>query len=216
MRETPLGQLRRQLRVVAILSAAHRAGLTPLPARQLHTIAYFADALAPVWDLRILDAQLLKRREGPMSPELQHDVDRLVGMGLLVPSAVQHRMDQDGLWRLDAEYVLNEAFSDRVLDVASTLPALMEQIEFVREVVYAVSGLGDTGIPAATSKDASYGDELVDFGDVVDIATVGASENATAQVARRFGVLMREEGFSSAEMIHFYVRELYKRVANAA
>lgn len=208
-------RVRRQLRLVAILSAAREAGLDPLPARQLHAVAYFADALAPVWGLRILDTQLLKQREGPTSPILQRDVDLLVGRGILVAASVRHVEDADGNWRLDAHYTLNDKFVNPILDAANKLE--LTELPYVREVVFAMSGLGLLGIARASALDASYGSELVDIGGMVDIGSDPSSLNDTARVAMRFGVLMESQvKLSAAEEVHLYVLELYKRISYAA
>jgi hypothetical protein len=209
----PLQHVRRQLRLIAILAAAETAGLTPLPARQLHTVGYFADALAPVWGLRILDAQLLKRAEGPTSQILQHDVDRLVGRGILTVSSVGYSEDADGLWRLDADYSLNLELAQPIIDAARPFASFALELEYLREVVFAMSGLGVLGIGAASAADASYGNRLIEFGDVVDIESRSSEPNQSARVAIRFGELMAPEiALSDAEKVHLYVRELYVRL----
>lgn len=209
----PLQNVRRQLRLVAILAAAETAGLTPLSARQLHTVGYFADALAPVWGLRILDAQLLKRAEGPISQVLQHDVDRLVGRGVLTVSSVGYSEDAEGLWRLDAAYSLNLELAQPIIESTQPFASFALEFEYLREVVFAMSGLGALGISAASAADASYGDRLIEFGDVVDIESHRSEPNQSARVAIRFGELMAPEiALSDAEKVHLYVRELYARL----
>jgi hypothetical protein len=210
---SPRPPVRRQLRVLGILSGAAEAGFDPLAVRQLHSIAYFADALAPVWDLEILDAQLLKRREGPTSPALQRDIDLLVGSGVIEVSSVKHSEDADGLWRLDADYSLNSGFAEPILAAAREFAHFDLELRYVREVALALSGLGALGIEQATALDASYGNERVDFGDMVDIED--QSRNPTAQVAERFEQLLRPEvSISNAEQIHLYVDALYSRLSN--
>ena len=75
--------LRQRVRVVRLLEAAERAGITPIPARRLHAYAYLADVLSPVWDLQPFDGKVLKVKHGPHYPDLQREVDRLVVMGLV-------------------------------------------------------------------------------------------------------------------------------------
>jgi hypothetical protein len=212
-----LQHMRRQLRIVAMLAAAHDAGLIPLPAQQLHVIAYFADALAPVWKLRILDAQLLKRPGGPMSPRLQRDVDRLVGRGVVTVDSVRHITDLDGRWYLDADYELNTSLAENIIAAVGRFEQEREMFDFVREVVYAMSGLGLLGIERASASDASYGDnDMVDYGGLVDIESLPEGPNPTARIANRFGELLANEvALTPAEMVHLYVRELYKRLERA-
>lgn len=206
----------RRVRVVSILSGARDAGLTPLPSRQLHAVAYFADALAPVWDLRILDSQLLKRREGPSSPALQRDVDALVGAGVLRADSLRHAKDADGVWRLEANYDLDPKLSAPILEASASYPQTGLELRFVREVVYALSGLGVLGIVPASTEDASYADRQVDFGSMLSIGGETVDANPSARVAMRIGDLMESEvELTDAEEIHLYVRELHKRVSHA-
>ena len=212
-----IARTRRQIRVVSIVAAAHQAGIAPVPAGQLHTIAYFADALAPVWGLEIFDAQLLKRREGPMSPALQHDVDLLVARGVLLADRVRHVPDEGTSWRLDARYSVNPPYADPILIVAASFDEQAAQLAFVDEVVNAVAGLGLDGISRASSTDAAYSDVVVDFGGLLDLGGRLDQANLSAQVALRFGRLSAPRTMlTSAEMVHLYVRELYSRLSSAA
>jgi hypothetical protein len=212
-----IDRIQRRVRVISILDAAELAGLSPLPLLPFHNIAYFADALAPVWGLRILDAQLLKRREGPISPVFQREVDLLVGKGVVKPWAVEHELDADGQWRLQAKYSLNRAMADRILEAIASFEQTSQNLHFVRELVQAMSALGPVGIEGSAESDASYGNEMVDFGSLVDIGGTSGKANRTAQVALRFGTLLQSDfKLTSAEMVHFYVRELYKRMSRAA
>ena len=209
--------VQRRIRLVAILDAAETAGLSPMHLLQLHTVAYLADALAPVWGLRILDAQLLKQRGGPMSPVLQQDLDALVGQGVVVANSVRHVATENGGWRLEAQYSLNRAFADRILDRLRQFEQYASSLAFVREVVYAVSALGANGVTGLSRADAAYGDPVVDVGGLLDIAGSGHAANRTVQVAMRFGDLMRSEiDLTNSEKIHLYVRALYDRLTDAA
>src|ERR1700722_5033461 len=80
----------RKLRLIAILDACSLVGLSPTSIATVHTIAYLADALAPVWNLPILDGQVLKRRLHPFFPRLQRDLDLLVGQGVVHVARVRY------------------------------------------------------------------------------------------------------------------------------
>jgi len=206
-------EVQRRLRLVAILYGAQEAGLTPLPLDDIHNVAYFADALAPVWGLRIVDAQLLKRRSGALSPILQHDLDLLVGQGVVQPFHVSHRLDADNSWRLDASYSLVETPARRILAAAQSFEQSLSHIEFIVELVQAMSALGMKGIAQSSGQDATYASSSIDYGSVVDLS----GHNASTQVALRFGTLLEEDArLTRAEMIHLYVRELYKRLGHVA
>lgn len=214
--ESWASRVRRQLRIVGILHAAGQAGIAPVSTLQLHTIAYLADALAPVWNLPILDAQVLKRRAGPMSPTLQHDVDVLVARGVVTAARARHVKDDAGAWRLDAMYGLHDEFARPVMSQASVFREQAKQLAFVQEVVNAVSGLGPDSITRASSSDAAYSDTLVDFDGLLDIGASYDGTNLSSRVALRFGELSAPDWqMTSAEMVHLYVRELYSRLVSA-
>jgi len=112
---------------------------------------------------------------------------------------------------------LNEDFAGPILETAKLFSITHDHIRYVREVVYAVSALGGGGVQQASQVDAAYGDVLIDIGGLVDISGERGGENSTARVAHRFGEVMQSEmKLMDAEMIHFYVRELYKRLNVAA
>lgn len=205
-----LSRAERQLRLITLLDGSERIGLSPLPVEQLHTIAYFADALAPVWNIPIIDGQILKRHR-PYYPALQDDLDNLAGIGVVIPSNVRHEESAGG-WRINADYRLNSEFAPRIIAAAEQFPRQAQELAFVREIVYATSGLGISGIAGAAHVDATYGDPLVDVGGMIEVRP-DEGDNATADVAFRFRELLSEESkVSSAEMVNLYVRRLYSRL----
>jgi hypothetical protein len=203
-----LRDIERQLRIVAILHAADQLGLTPLPVGPLHSIAYFTDALAPVWNIPIIDGRILKRHR-PYYPALQDDLDGLVGRGVVTVQAVEYVQVEGDSWRLEGSYSLHRPFADRILACASDMREQARELDFVREVVFATSGLGVSGVGEASEVDAAYADPLIDVGDMIDVAP-DEEPNQTAQVALRFGALL--PGLSTAEMTNLYVRQLYSRM----
>lgn len=204
--------LKRQIRLLSILSSAEDAGMVPLPVSSVHMIAYFADVLAPVWDLPVLDSVILKRVRRPFFPRLQADLDSLVGLGVVEVTRFNYVL-ANGEWRIDADYNLNPQLSDRVLAEIRRYPQQAEGIEFVREVVYAVSGFGITGIDNLGSADAAYSDPYVDVGGIINVSDRDGEPNASARVALRFRELVQgARALSDSEIIHLYVRHLYSRM----
>ncbi|MDG4814689.1 hypothetical protein O7628_04070 [Micromonospora sp. WMMD956] len=205
-------QIERQLRLIAIFDAAEEVGLYPVDVRTLHTLAYLADALAPVWHLPILDGQVLKRRTYPFFPALQHDLDLLVGLGVVQVDSFAYEEDWEDGWRLSAGYFLNRSFADRIIDEINQHHLAERSHAFVREVVYAASAIGVEGIEQVGIADAAYSNPVVDVGGVVDIDGE-QGVNATAKTALRFKALTREQtNLSDAETVHLYVRHLYSRM----
>jgi hypothetical protein len=212
-----IDRIRRYVRVIAILDASNRAGLAPVPVANVHLLAYLVDALSPVWGLRILDAQLLRRGEGPISTSLQSDIDRLVGMGIVRAASVGHLRDSSGTWRLQADYQVNERFTSPILEVASSFPAQARELSLVDEVVLTAGTIGRASLIEASQADAAYSDLLVDIGGLVDLDSFGDRVNRTAQVALRFGQLLEARAnLSNGEMTHLYLRELENRVLTPA
>ena len=202
----------RRLRVIGVLDAAERLNATPLELEPMHAILYFTEALAPVWNLPILDGQILKRIR-PYYPALQADVDALVGRGVIAVSGVRY-IRIDNHWTLDANYNLNRTFSDRILTAAKRFPLRAAELAFVQEVMYATSGLGTAGLAAAGELDATYSDPLVDVGGLIEVERDrGDGYNRTAAAAFRFNQLLGSESpISTAEMVNLYVRRLYSRM----
>lgn len=202
----------RQLRLLSLLDAARRVGLEPLPLRPLHVIAYIADAMSPVWDLPIIDGQILKRTV-PYYPALQADLDRLVGVGLVAVSDVRYTSSASH-WSFDAKYELNRELADRVLSLASTFPRFGSEMSYVHEVVFATSGLALEGLEQVPLVDAAYSDPFIDVGGVIELQRdPGAGDNASAEVAFRFGDLLAGDSrATTAEMLNLYVRQLYARL----
>jgi hypothetical protein len=122
--------------------------------------------------------------------------------------------NEDGAgWRLDAHYALISESAERVLSAARSYEIQNKKLKFIREVVYAASGLGLDGISSLGDIDAAYSDPMVDVGGMVDIDTESGRANATAQVALRFAKLTQDsDELADSELVHLYVRHLYTRM----
>jgi hypothetical protein len=209
-----LASVDRRVRLLAILDVCDEVGMTPVLGFSVHAFAYLTDALAPVWDLPAMDAQLIKRKYRPFFPALQSDLDWLVGVGLVVVEHFEYMEDPSGAgWRLNASYSLNELPAMRILETARDYPSEARKLRFVREVVMAACGLGEETVSFLGGVDAAYSSGSVDFGDVLDLEREG-TVNASAEAARRFRDLAGSGyGMSDAELVHLYVRHLYGKVA---
>ena len=62
-------------RLLLMLAALERAGVSPVEVNQLHAFAYFANVLSPLWDLDPLQGSVLKRKNGPHYKELGDALD---------------------------------------------------------------------------------------------------------------------------------------------
>jgi len=205
-------EARRRLRLLMLLDCAENAGLVPLPIAQLHTFAYLANVLAPVWDMPTQEGKVLKLRRGPFYPALQRDLDRLVGMGVTLISNLGYSLDEFNRWHLEGSYRLNRTAAGPILRIARQFAAESETSSFIQELAYALSALSDEELQRATMEDATYSDPLIDVGNVVDFGE-WRNLNFSANAARRFERLL--PGASQAtlgEKLHFYVRHLRLRL----
>ena len=201
--------LRRRIRLIMLLDGSARAGISPIRLRRLHTYAYLSNVLAPVWDARVFEGQLLKRRAGPFYPSLQHDLDRLVGLGLVRITDVKHVKDEDGQWRLDGSFSLNYQLARDALNAISTFSQFREIGTFLQEVAYAVSALSDSEFDRVPWEDPTYSDSEVAYSNVVDFAE-WRKLNYSANAARHFASV--SEQATPGELLHMYVRHLRRRI----
>lgn len=203
--------LRRRVRLVVLLDAAEAAGLAPIKILRLHAFAYLSNVLAPVWDMSALDVKVFKRRGGPFYPPLQHDLDRLVGMGVVEITELGHARDDYGRWRLEGSYRLNQGFAEPVMRQLNTYEEEAHLVSFVQELAYALSALSDDDLDLAFSQDATYSDTLVSFDNVVDFDE--RRSNYSANAAQYFDRLIPGGGRATpGEKLHLYVRHLHRRI----
>ena len=203
--------LRRQVRVVMLLDAAEAAGLVPLKILRLHAFAYLSNVLAPVWNMAVLNGKILKRRGGPFYPELQHDLDRLVGLGVVVISGVGHVQDEAKRWRLEGSYRLNRLFADPILNTLGDHPEERALGTFIVELGYALSALSDEELDRAVSEDATYSDPTVTMDNVIDFAD-WRDRNYSANAAEKFDRVIAGGYATPGEKLHLYVRHLHRRI----
>ena len=76
-------QVRRRVRVLMLLDAIDYAVLAPISVQRFHTFAYLADVLSPIFQFVAISGKILKRRFFPYFPDLQWELDRLIGLDLV-------------------------------------------------------------------------------------------------------------------------------------
>ena len=205
------GVLKRRVRLIMLLDASEAAGLAPIKILWLHGFAYFSNVLAPVWDLPALDGAVLKRQGGPFYPALQHDLDRLVGIGLAKISDIDHIVDESNRWRLEGSFCLNREFADPILETLSNFKEERRLREFVLELGYALAALSDDDLNRAVSEDATYSDPLTAVDNVIDFDS-WRSKNYSANAAQEFDRVIPGGYALSGEKLHLYVRHLQRRI----
>jgi hypothetical protein len=202
----------RRGRLLMVLAAAEHAGITPLSVVELHAFAYLANVLSPVWDLAPQKRSVLHRQGGPYYPEMQEDIDALIGRGLLGIQGLRHTKDSNGRWRLEGNFFVAEV--EAVRSIVSSLTEFTDEtrlFKFYRELAFAISNLSRSERASAFSEDATY---KVDVGEevIIDFAEwqqANYSENA----ARSFDQLMPDHRSATpAQKLHLYVHHLKRRL----
>ena len=216
--------LQRRVRLVLLLDASREAGIEPLPTMRLHLIGYLSNVLSPVWDMPSHTGSVLwsmpgeigsvlKRRGGPFYPDLQQDLDRLVGMGVVNVEDLRYEAVGHGRYRLQGEYRIHPAAATPILSYLLSLPSEAQAAKSVREMVLALSSLSDQQLDDATMQDATYADPTIGIGSVIDFGE-WSSTNYSAAAANEAGELVKAHAsVGSGEKIHLYIRHLRRRLS---
>ena len=209
---TSVATLRRQARILVLLDGAAQAGLAPMGIISLHAFAYLSNVMAPVWDMPALDGKILKRKGGPFYPVLQRDLDRLVGMGMVLISEVAHVQDSEGKWRLEGRFRLNGRMAEPAVEYLRHLPDEQRFASFVGELAFALSALGETELEHALVEDATYSDPGVSNNNVLDFEE-WTRTNPSVNAANYFDRFMPSGTKATpGEKLHLYVRHIRRRV----
>jgi hypothetical protein len=199
-----------------LLDAADYAVITPISTSRLHAFAYLADVLSPVYHLAPIAGSILKRRAGPYFPELQWELDRLVGMGLVDVFDLTPVVEQARAY-IDAAFALMRDRCEVLLSLVGKEQQFAKLKEFFEELAGALAEVPDVELDATTSADATW--ESGPQGAVIDYAEWRA-RNYSRTGADRVGQMASEiwgkssTPLSPATKINLYVRYM-KRAANA-
>ena len=214
-----LNAIQRRVRLVLLLDASRQAGIEPLPTLRLHFIAYLANVLSPVWEMLHTNdfslkksGSILKRRSGPFYPDLQRDLDRLVGMGIAKVSNLRYESIDGVRFRLEGQYKLNSGLATPILTYVYSLPDEAATAKYLRELVLALSALSDREIDSAASQDATYSDPTIGLDNVIDFGE-WSHQNYSARAAQRAGELVYSgAAVGASEKVHLYIRHLRRRL----
>ena len=217
--ERHLRKLKQRARVLLLLEAVERAGISPLLSSRLHAFAYLADVLSPVWDLVPFDGKIYKSDGGPHYPELQNELDCLVALGLVQVKNLRYEPSKDGA-RITADYALN--FSSEHLEAilsalgASGPEAALDPDDcnlyaFLVELAGALATLPDDQIDTAASVDVTYLTKA-SLHNVVDFAEWAEDHwdaNPSWRTAERFRTFLPQaSSLSSGEKLYLYAAYL--------
>lgn len=157
-----------------------------------------------MWRIPPVDFDVVKTRPGPHYPELQSDLDRLVGRGLVSVSDLHYDVDADGKWFADANYRLAVGRSAEIIDNALRFEEERHYLDLAVEVMLAVSAFEPERVTSSINRDASYADDRVGFGGLLDLRLV----DRTARTAEIFAAFGEQGEVGPAEQIQFYLRHL--------
>lgn len=205
----------RQARIVALLDAVENAGIAPIPASQLHQIAYLTNALAPVWGLEPLTQELLKLYGSPYDAQLQKDLDNLTGSGLVRARDLSYFQNSQSSWRVSASYSLNYDVCESLISELSTFPDELAAIRVAKEICLAISALPPESVTSALAFDVSYSNPEFSVNSIIYLSDEGQS-NASARAARLFTDASNEFDVSSSEAANLYIRHLYSLAVRSA
>lgn len=208
-------KVRRRVRLLMLLDAADYAVISPISVSRLHAFAFLADVLSPIYNLTALSGNIVKRRVGPYFPELQWELDRLIGMGLVEVSSLNPVIEVSRAY-LDASFSLNRVKSQQLLDVAREDISILALQDFFRELASALGSVPDNDLDATTQADVTW--ETGHAGSVIDYAEWRA-RNYSDLSAKRIEEVAREHyklanvSLSPGAKISLYVQYL-RRAAN--
>lgn len=202
--------LRNRAWLLGLLVLAQRAGLRSIEKPQVHGLVFLANGLAPIYDDIGVDDRVIRHEYGPFYPDVQWDLDRLVGQGLLCVDAVGYRHLSRHWWQ-DARYtvttpglVLYEA-----LDV---IHDLHRSFRFLLELVHAFVSLQREVMDAAFLQDAIYRTPGKPHWAALVFERI--EDNFAAQTAVAFDALAGEQiTLSPKERLHLYLRYLGRLAA---
>jgi len=200
-----------ELRALLIVNGFRGTSVYPVPVDAIHVTSYFADAFASVWKTPALTETVLKTRAVPRNRRLQDAIDRLVGRGLFIPTAISYSATPTGA-RLAASYSINRDLANRALEVVYADEEWRAQLDLTREVAIGIASLGHDRINQTVLADASYSDPLLDFNTVVDLGPDDGEQSKTADANERLAaVALRTLGqtLTPSELTAFYIRHLY-------
>ena len=164
-----------------LLDAADYAVISPIPLPRFHALAFLADVLSPIYHFVPLSGRIMKRRTGPYYPDLQWEVDRLIGLNLVAPHSLQPVIE-DFSAHINATIALQRPYAHDLLQLIYSDQQFSQYKEFFRELAGALSNIDDQELDAATHADATW--SAGHAGAVIDYAEWRASNYSSMSTKR--------------------------------
>ena len=186
---------------------------------RLHSFAYLADVMSPVWDLVPFYGKVYKMAGGPRYPDFQNEIDNLVVHGLVEVRDLVYEPTTNGA-RIVGSYGLNFGSEHlesilRMLGARSADEAIDSGDCRLHAYLVALAGalatLPDDEIESATRVDATYGTRA-EFNNVVDFAEWVEDRwaaNPSWRMAERFQMFLPKEArIHPGEKLYLYAAYL--------
>jgi hypothetical protein len=202
-----------RLRLILLLDACEAADLCPIPVMRFHALIFMSNVISPIWSLDSYDGKVLKRKGGPFYPELQRELDFLIGLGLVTIHDVGHAQT-DGRWRLEGSFGLNFSATRTLLERAANFRAEREVVQFVRRLAFSVARL-DLPLEQLVAFDATWSDMRTGVGDVIDFSEWRRANYTAYTVKSVNAVLPNGITGTKGDNLQIYMRYLERR-AHAA
>ena len=207
-----------QVRVLRLMRALIHSGLEEVSLEDFHAFAFFAEALAPIWNVGSPLGDVLKEEDGPHYPALQRELDRLVGLGLVTVSRLTSN-DRGGRWRLDVAFSINVKAVVEVLAVADAMPDEdPNAADFLAELAFSFSDIPVGLRDDAARVDAAWSAPSAAAGRIISLTSSKGRTgpgNFSADAARHFQTFAPEGvTLTPAEQTSLYM-SLMKRRAGA-
>ncbi|WP_421950104.1 hypothetical protein [Pelagibacterium sp.] len=211
MTET-LDQIKHRVRLLQLLASAEQAALAPISLEKLHAFAYLADILSPVWNLRPFEDRIGRTGRPPYYPDLQLQLDLLVGMGLVEPSELSYTVEDGGDARFSASYALRFA-SPHLQPITNELgddqDSAAEQ-KFLDALAEALASLPDDEIAQAASHDLAYERSASDLEDYLELDSIVGTSRTERAVAS-FDQVFPGSKLTPARRLYMYANYLGRR-----
>ena len=215
---TNLKDLKIRCFLLQILDALEQAGINPISAKKLHSFAYLANVLSPIWEVRAFENIVLKDQIGPHYQELQKQIDVLVGMGLAEVSNLHYNLVEGGaLIEGDYELRLNSPHLHALLaalgsdEQESSLDDGEYRLhKYLVELANALTVLPDDEIDVVAKIDETYLSDTIDYSNVIDFSKLNRSVELTTKFE---DFLPNNSGFSPVEKIFLYASYLNRKLS---
>ena len=201
----------RRARILMLLEASELAGLTPISVIQLHTLVYFANVLSPIWELVPEKRTVVRKRGGPYYPEVQEDIDALVGRGIVGIEGLSYMEDHSGRLRLDGRFYLDHFQASK--NITTSIQKFQDErrlFAFYKELAFAFASVQAKDRGQLVEQDAIYG---LDVGEEVIIDFADRKQENFAEAAANFFDQVMPDGHpaSPAQKLHLYTQHLKSR-----